>query len=92
MRRYNTHLKYFCNSLLGIVPPALATPFTPMHSAAVPITPMATGPEVIFSGKHNGICVYFARILGYENPGIDSRVGTSRIRFLYECFLSCLSN
>ncbi|XP_038589686.1 nuclear pore complex protein Nup155 [Micropterus salmoides] len=48
----------------GIVPPALATPFTPMHSGSVPITPMSAGPEVIFSGKHNGICVYFARILG----------------------------
>lgn len=48
----------------GIMPPALATPFAPMHSGAAPITPMAVGPEVIFSGKHNGICIYFARILG----------------------------
>ncbi|XP_072227693.1 nuclear pore complex protein Nup155 [Leuresthes tenuis] len=48
----------------GIVPPALATPFAPMHSGSGPITPMSVGPEVIFSGKHNGICVYFARILG----------------------------
>ncbi|KAA8584581.1 hypothetical protein FQN60_008366 [Etheostoma spectabile] len=48
----------------GIVPPALATPFTPMHSGSAPITSMSAGPEVIFSGKHNGICVYFARILG----------------------------
>uniref|UniRef100_A0A7N6AEF0 Nuclear pore complex protein Nup155 n=1 Tax=Anabas testudineus TaxID=64144 RepID=A0A7N6AEF0_ANATE len=43
---------------------SLATPFTPMHSVSAPITPMAAGPEVIFSGKHNGICIYFARILG----------------------------
>uniref|UniRef100_A0A671YB06 Nucleoporin 155 n=1 Tax=Sparus aurata TaxID=8175 RepID=A0A671YB06_SPAAU len=48
----------------GIVPPALATPFAPMQTGTVPITPMSAGPEVIFSGKHNGICVYFARILG----------------------------
>lgn len=48
----------------GIVPPALATPFTPMQTGAVPMTPMSAGPEVIFSGKHNGICIYFARILG----------------------------
>ncbi|XP_075900928.1 nuclear pore complex protein Nup155 [Nelusetta ayraudi] len=48
----------------GILPPALATPFAPMHSGAAPITPMAAGPEVIFSGKHDGICIYFARILG----------------------------
>ncbi|KAI3362280.1 hypothetical protein L3Q82_012598, partial [Scortum barcoo] len=48
----------------GIMPPALATPFAPMHSGAAPITPMSAGPEVIFSGKHNGICIYFSRILG----------------------------
>lgn len=48
----------------GIVPPALTTPFTPMAPGAAPIAPMSAGPEVIFSGKHNGICVYFARILG----------------------------
>ncbi|XP_073334583.1 nuclear pore complex protein Nup155 [Pagrus major] len=48
----------------GIVPPALATPFASMQTGTVPITPMSAGPEVIFSGKHNGICVYFARILG----------------------------
>ncbi|XP_062269095.1 nuclear pore complex protein Nup155 [Platichthys flesus] len=46
----------------GIIPPPLATPFGPMHSA--PITPMSASPEAIFSGKHNGICIYFARILG----------------------------
>lgn len=48
----------------GIVPPALATPFTPMAPGTAPMTPMSAGPEVIFSGKHNGICIYFARILG----------------------------
>lgn len=48
----------------GIVPPALAAPFTPMPPGAAPIAPMSAGPEVIFSGKHNGICIYFARILG----------------------------
>ncbi|KAM9820794.1 nuclear pore complex protein Nup155 [Neosynchiropus ocellatus] len=48
----------------GMVPPALVTPFTPIHMTSTPMTPMTAGPEVIFSGKHNGICVYFARILG----------------------------
>uniref|UniRef100_A0A3B3YKM1 Nuclear pore complex protein Nup155 n=1 Tax=Poecilia mexicana TaxID=48701 RepID=A0A3B3YKM1_9TELE len=48
----------------GVVPPAFATPFAPMQSGSAPITPMSAGPEVIFSGKHNGICIYFARILG----------------------------
>uniref|UniRef100_A0A665VFN3 Nuclear pore complex protein Nup155 n=1 Tax=Echeneis naucrates TaxID=173247 RepID=A0A665VFN3_ECHNA len=46
----------------GMVPPALATPFAPMPSGSAPITPMSVGPEVIFSGKHNGICIYFALI------------------------------
>ncbi|XP_051907367.1 nuclear pore complex protein Nup155 [Hippocampus zosterae] len=48
----------------GILPPPLATPFAPIHSGSAPITPMSVGPEVIYSGKHNGICVYFARVLG----------------------------
>ncbi|XP_049594009.1 nuclear pore complex protein Nup155 [Syngnathus scovelli] len=48
----------------GVFPPPLATPYAPMHTGSAPITPMSVGPEVIFSGKHNGICVYFARILG----------------------------
>ncbi|XP_076020291.1 nuclear pore complex protein Nup155 [Genypterus blacodes] len=48
----------------GVVPPALATPFAMMQSGTAPITPMTAGPEVVFSGKHNGICIYFARILG----------------------------
>ncbi|MEQ2199763.1 hypothetical protein XENOCAPTIV_011022 [Xenoophorus captivus] len=47
-----------------VVPPAFGTPFEPMQSGSAPITPMSAGPEVIFSGKHNGICIYFARILG----------------------------
>ncbi|XP_034048068.1 nuclear pore complex protein Nup155 [Thalassophryne amazonica] len=48
----------------GILPPPLATPFAPMQSGSAPITPMPAGPEVVYSGKHNGICIYFARILG----------------------------
>lgn len=48
----------------GMIPPVFATPYAPMSSMSAPITPMAAGPEVIFSGKHNGICIYFARILG----------------------------
>uniref|UniRef100_A0AAQ4NN15 Nuclear pore complex protein Nup155 n=1 Tax=Gasterosteus aculeatus aculeatus TaxID=481459 RepID=A0AAQ4NN15_GASAC len=55
---------FYARSHSRIVPPAFATPFAQMHTGSVPITPMSAGPEVIFSGKHNGICVYFARILG----------------------------
>ncbi|KAM9329214.1 nuclear pore complex protein Nup155 [Gastrophryne carolinensis] len=41
---------------------------TPVYSAASPMqqstAPLAgiLGPEVLFSGKHNGICIYFSRI------------------------------
>ncbi|XP_061590072.1 nuclear pore complex protein Nup155 isoform X2 [Cololabis saira] len=48
----------------GIVPPPLSTPFVLRHAGSVPVGPMSIGPEVIFSGKHNSICIYFARILG----------------------------
>ncbi|NXX43946.1 NU155 protein, partial [Tricholaema leucomelas] len=27
-------------------------------------SPMMMGPEIVFSGRHNGICIYFARIIG----------------------------
>lgn len=64
-------LKYFAACHPGILPPALATPFAPMQAGAAPITPMAAVPEVIFSGKHNGICIYFSRILGWVNPWIS---------------------
>ncbi|XP_029564824.1 nuclear pore complex protein Nup155 [Salmo trutta] len=49
----------------GMMPQSVSTPYipaTPMPSA--PITGMSSGPEVVFSGKHNGISVYFARIMG----------------------------
>ncbi|XP_016100572.1 nuclear pore complex protein Nup155 [Sinocyclocheilus grahami] len=48
---------------LGMFPPTVSTPY-------IPATPMSmsgavsSGPEVIFSGKHNGISIYFTRILG----------------------------
>ncbi|XP_077354036.1 nuclear pore complex protein Nup155 isoform X2 [Festucalex cinctus] len=48
----------------GIFPPPMATPMASTQLGSAPITPMSAGPEVIFSGKHNGVCVYFARILG----------------------------
>ncbi|KAK7895656.1 hypothetical protein WMY93_020981 [Mugilogobius chulae] len=63
----------------GIVPPAFSTPFTPMPSGTASMTPMSAGPEVIFSGKHNGICIYFARILGNIWDGslaLESSVGS----------------
>ncbi|RXN00007.1 Nuclear pore complex protein Nup155 [Acipenser ruthenus] len=47
-------------------PQSVSTPFilaSPVGQAGGPLAAMA-GPEVVFSGKHNGICIYFTRILG----------------------------
>lgn len=50
----------------GMHPPAMSTPVCAMGSPATQATSMsgATGPEIVFSGKHNGICIYFSRIMG----------------------------
>lgn len=44
----------------GMMPQSVSTPYVP----AMPIAGLSSGPEVVFSGKHNGISVYFTRILG----------------------------
>ncbi|XP_063068284.1 nuclear pore complex protein Nup155 isoform X2 [Engraulis encrasicolus] len=46
----------------GVAPMMASTPFSPAVPMAAPVS--TAGPEVIFSGKHNGIAIYFARILG----------------------------
>ncbi|XP_065120565.1 nuclear pore complex protein Nup155 isoform X1 [Paramisgurnus dabryanus] len=52
----------------GVFPPTVSTPYIPFtpgnYGGAPPITAVSSGPEVIFSGKHNGISIYFTRILG----------------------------
>ncbi|CAB1352906.1 unnamed protein product, partial [Coregonus sp. 'balchen'] len=47
----------------GMMTQSVSTPYVPPLPSA-PITGMSSGPEVVFSGKHNGISVYFTRILG----------------------------
>ncbi|KAM3874094.1 nuclear pore complex protein Nup155 isoform 2-T2 [Diretmus argenteus] len=54
----------FSSPVPGVMSPSLSTPFGPMQCGSAPITPISAGPEVVFSGKHNGISVYFTRILG----------------------------
>ncbi|NWH38761.1 NU155 protein, partial [Chloropsis hardwickii] len=52
---------------LGLQPPAMSTPiFPPGNSMSHPGTSITgmMGPEIVFSGRHNGICIYFARIIG----------------------------
>uniref|UniRef100_A0A672MK31 Nuclear pore complex protein Nup155-like n=1 Tax=Sinocyclocheilus grahami TaxID=75366 RepID=A0A672MK31_SINGR len=57
---------------LGMFPPTVSTPY-------IPATPMSmsgavsSGPEVIFSGKHNGISIYFTRILGSVSVTVKYR-------------------
>lgn len=53
----------------GIQPPSVSTPLYPLatpgqHSAPSMGIGGLTSPEVVFSGKHNGICIYFSRIIG----------------------------
>ncbi|XP_044151545.1 nuclear pore complex protein Nup155 [Bufo gargarizans] len=48
----------------GVYPPNVSTPMysaaTPAHQSAAPLSGVA---DVFFSGKHNGICIYFTRIV-----------------------------
>ncbi|KAM3938778.1 nuclear pore complex protein Nup155 isoform 1-T1 [Leptodactylus fuscus] len=50
----------------GAYPPSVSTPMysaaTPTHQSAASL-PGLPGSEIIFSGKHNGICIYFTRII-----------------------------
>ncbi|XP_065729471.1 nuclear pore complex protein Nup155 isoform X2 [Phocoena phocoena] len=50
----------------GIHPPAMSTPVCAMGNPATQATSMScmAGPEIVYSGKHNGICIYFSRIMG----------------------------
>uniref|UniRef100_A0A4W4F627 Nuclear pore complex protein Nup155 n=1 Tax=Electrophorus electricus TaxID=8005 RepID=A0A4W4F627_ELEEL len=63
-----TNPSFLATPAPGMMPPSMSTPFMP----PIPMSPgggaslpaMSSGPEVLFSGKHNGISIYFARILG----------------------------
>ncbi|XP_010081760.1 PREDICTED: nuclear pore complex protein Nup155, partial [Pterocles gutturalis] len=51
----------------GLQPPSMSTPVFPSgNSVSHPGTSISgmMGPEIVFSGRHNGICIYFARIIG----------------------------
>ncbi|XP_051971626.1 nuclear pore complex protein Nup155-like isoform X1 [Xyrauchen texanus] len=61
------HPSFLATPAPGVFPPTVSTPYvpaTPMYPSGAPITTMTAGPEVSFSGKHNGISIYFTRILG----------------------------
>lgn len=78
----------------GILPPPLAAPFASIHPGSAPITPMSVGPEVIYSGKHNGICVYFARVLGSvcNDRYVASSYETKCGGLIFSPFLFLLTN
>lgn len=51
----------------GSTLPAMSTPlFASGSHMSQPGTSLSgiMGPEIVFSGKHNGICIYFSRIIG----------------------------
>ncbi|EMP30278.1 hypothetical protein UY3_12603 [Chelonia mydas] len=51
----------------GLQPLSMSTPMfaaaSSMSQAGASMSGMM-GPEIVFSGKHNGICIYFSRIIG----------------------------
>ncbi|TRY66457.1 hypothetical protein DNTS_035000 [Danionella cerebrum] len=48
----------------GVFPPNVSTPLVSVGAPITTASSTSSGPEVVFSGKHNGICIYFTRILG----------------------------
>ncbi|XP_051972803.1 nuclear pore complex protein Nup155 [Xyrauchen texanus] len=61
------HPSFLATPAPGVFPPTVSTPYipaTPMYLSGAPFTAVTSGPEVIFSGKHDGISIYFTRILG----------------------------
>ncbi|XP_025779996.1 nuclear pore complex protein Nup155 isoform X2 [Puma concolor] len=50
----------------GIHPPAMSTPVCASGNPATQAASMTcmAAPEIVYSGKHNGICIYFSRIMG----------------------------
>uniref|UniRef100_A0A8C0R1F0 Nucleoporin 155 n=1 Tax=Canis lupus dingo TaxID=286419 RepID=A0A8C0R1F0_CANLU len=50
----------------GVHPPAMSTPVCVSGNPATQAASMScmAAPEIVYSGKHNGICIYFSRIMG----------------------------
>ncbi|KAG9488421.1 hypothetical protein GDO78_007954 [Eleutherodactylus coqui] len=47
----------------GVYPPNVSTPvYSAAHQSTTSL-PALPGSEILFSGKHNGICIYFTRII-----------------------------
>uniref|UniRef100_A0A452TW27 Nucleoporin 155 n=1 Tax=Ursus maritimus TaxID=29073 RepID=A0A452TW27_URSMA len=50
----------------GVHPPAMSTPVCVSGNPATQAASLScmAAPEIVYSGKHNGICIYFSRIMG----------------------------
>uniref|UniRef100_A0A673MB33 Nuclear pore complex protein Nup155-like n=1 Tax=Sinocyclocheilus rhinocerous TaxID=307959 RepID=A0A673MB33_9TELE len=71
----------------GMFPPNMSTPYVPATPMSPSVAVTSSGPEVIFSGKHNGISIYFTRILG--SVSLTSKY---RLMGLYERFTASSSD
>ncbi|XP_010007023.1 PREDICTED: nuclear pore complex protein Nup155 isoform X2 [Chaetura pelagica] len=57
----------FLTSGQGLQSPTMSTAIFPSGNSMSHPSPSISGmmgPEIVFSGRHNGICIYFARIIG----------------------------
>lgn len=52
---------YVCK---GVHPPVMSTPASGNPAIQAPTMSYMAGPEIVYSGKHNGIYIYFSRIMG----------------------------
>ncbi|XP_059689331.1 nuclear pore complex protein Nup155 isoform X2 [Gavia stellata] len=62
-----SNLSFLTTPGQGLQPPGMSAPMFPSgNSMSHPGTSISgmMGPEIVFSGRHNGICIYFARIIG----------------------------
>ncbi|KAK1345362.1 hypothetical protein QTO34_014073 [Cnephaeus nilssonii] len=48
----------------GVHPPVMSTPASGNPAIQAPTMSYMAGPEIVYSGKHNGIYIYFSRIMG----------------------------
>uniref|UniRef100_A0A8V5H400 Nuclear pore complex protein Nup155 n=1 Tax=Melopsittacus undulatus TaxID=13146 RepID=A0A8V5H400_MELUD len=48
----------------GLQPRSMSTPIYPSANSMSHPGAGMMGPDIVFSGRHNGICIYFARIIG----------------------------
>ncbi|XP_028916522.1 nuclear pore complex protein Nup155 isoform X2 [Ornithorhynchus anatinus] len=61
------HASFLGSPAQGVHPPTMSTPmFAPGSPGSQPGANIGgmIAPELVYSGKHNGICIYFSRIIG----------------------------